>query len=84
MQERQEQLFKAYDTLTEKIFLFERECDSLRTRKRQLIMLESRVHQTVTEQFESLQKTIEKTMSSKPMHVSNQHHVTLNVGTQNM
>ena len=84
MQERQEQLFKAYDTLTEKIFLFERECDSLRTRKRQLIMLESRVHQTVTEQFESLQKTIEKTMSSKPTHVSNQQHVTVNVGPQNV
>lgn len=49
MQERQEQLFKAYDTLTEKIFLFERECDSLRTRKRQLISLEARVQSTVKE-----------------------------------
>ena len=49
VQERQEQLFKAYDALTEKIFLFERECDTLRTRKRQLIMLESRVHKSVQE-----------------------------------
>ena len=32
--ERQEQLFKAYDALTEKIFMFERECDNLRSRKR--------------------------------------------------
>ena len=58
VQERQEQLFKAYDALTEKIFLFERECDTLRTRKRQLIMLESRVHKSVQEQFETIQRLL--------------------------
>ena len=38
--------------------MFERECETLRTRKRQLIMLEARVQQTVKEKFETLQKLI--------------------------
>ena len=76
LQDRQEQLFKAYDTLTEKIFLFERECDTLRTRKRQLIMLESKVQQTVKDKFDEIAKML---VDHRMKHSSIQQNFNVNV-----
>ena len=76
LQERQEQLFKAYDILTEKIFLFERECDTLRTRKRQLIMLESKVQQTVKDKFDE----IAKMLTSHRTHSSVNNNYNISIG----
>ncbi len=43
MSEKQEQLFRAFDTLTEKIFQFERDCDELKLRKAQVLEIEQRI-----------------------------------------
>jgi len=54
LKDQQEQLFRAYDTLTEKIFMFQRECDNLKVRKRQLLVMEAKVHEVVKTKFREL------------------------------
>ena len=47
LKEKRNQLFKSYDSLTEKIYSFERECERLKARKRQMLIQSQKINQAI-------------------------------------